>query len=102
MARVQPAIEIATEREDERVLPGRPPTTPCHLRRILVPVAVQGVAVLAVWMRSGRAPTSDATRYRTASVVCGDLQITVSATGTAEPEEVVDVGAQVIASAMAS
>jgi len=33
--------------------------------------------------------------FRTAAVTQGDLQATISATGTVEPEEVVDVGAQV-------
>ena len=36
-----------------------------------------------------------ANRFRTAEVKCGDLLPTISATGTIEPEEVVDVGAQV-------
>ncbi len=34
--------------------------------------------------------------YRTEKVTRGDLHITVSATGTIEPEEVVDIGAQVV------
>lgn len=33
--------------------------------------------------------------FRTAKVARGDLRLTISATGTVEPEEVVDVGAQV-------
>src|SRR5437870_10262034 len=33
--------------------------------------------------------------FRTAAVERGDLQATISATGTIEPEEVVDVGSQV-------
>ena len=33
--------------------------------------------------------------FRTAAVTLGDLQASISATGTVEPEEVVDVGAQV-------
>src|SRR5690349_1283282 len=35
------------------------------------------------------------TEYRTAPIERGDLLSTISATGTVEPEEVVDVGAQV-------
>src|SRR4051812_45328592 len=38
---------------------------------------------------------SDQHRFRTEKIERGDLQITVDATGTIEPEEVVDVGAQV-------
>jgi HlyD family secretion protein len=37
-----------------------------------------------------------AANYRTAEVKRGDLVITVNATGTLEPEEVVDVGAQIV------
>ena len=37
-----------------------------------------------------------ATRFRTAEVERGDLTITVGATGTLEPEEIVDIGAQVV------
>jgi HlyD family secretion protein len=33
--------------------------------------------------------------YRTAAVKRGDLVVTIAATGTVEPEEVIDVGAQV-------
>ena len=33
--------------------------------------------------------------FRTAAVTRGDVQVTISATGTVEPEEVIDVGAQV-------
>ena len=38
----------------------------------------------------------DVVAFRTAGVERGDLVVTVSATGTLEPEEVVDVGAQVV------
>lgn len=38
----------------------------------------------------------DAVAFRAASVKRGNLVVTVSATGTLEPEEVVDVGAQVV------
>ena len=37
-----------------------------------------------------------ATGFRTAAIKRGDLLSTISATGTVEPEEVVDVGAQVM------
>jgi HlyD family secretion protein len=43
------------------------------------------------WQHSGDSPTA----FRTAVVKRGDLQVTIGATGTLEPEEVVDVGAQV-------
>lgn len=37
----------------------------------------------------------DSTVYRTAELTRGDLLVSISATGTVEPEEVIDVGAQV-------
>src|SRR4051812_20115956 len=40
------------------------------------------------------------TQYRMASVTKGDLVATIGATGTLEPEEVTDVGAQVAAQIM--
>jgi HlyD family secretion protein len=42
------------------------------------------------WMHSSKPPA-----FRTTAVQRGDLQFTISATGTVEPEEVVDIGAQV-------
>ncbi len=63
--------------------------------RRLLPL-VLGVVLLAggaAWYwRHAQTPT---TSYRTAAVQRGDLHITISATGTLEPEEVVDIGAQV-------
>jgi len=51
------------------------------------------VGCAAVWylQRAGKQPVS----YRTAQVKRGELLATIGATGTIEPEEVVDVGAQV-------
>jgi HlyD family secretion protein len=48
----------------------------------------------AVYTRFLAAETT--VNYRTAEVKRGDLVITVNATGTLEPEEVVDVGAQIV------
>src|SRR5947209_13330561 len=63
--------------------------------RRLLPL-VLGVVVLvggAAWYwRHAQTPHAS---YRTAAVQRGDLRITISATGTLEPEEVVDIGAQV-------
>ncbi len=59
---------------------------------------VIGLIVLAsaalLWSRHSNPQSSPA--FQTASVQKGDLLATVSATGTIEPEEVVDVGAQVM------
>lgn len=58
---------------------------------LLVSAAVFAFAVSA-FLRSTR---SNGIQFRTVSVQRGDLQTTISATGTVEPEEVVDIGAQV-------
>jgi len=55
-------------------------------------LAAFGVGVL--WYRHVTTPTGPG--LRTAPARTGDLVATVSATGTIEPEEVVDVGAQVV------
>jgi len=62
-------------------------------KKIIIPaIAALALAAVAWWWyaRSG----SDAV-FHTAPVKRGDLAETISATGTIEPEEVVDVGAQV-------
>ena len=63
-------------------------------RRILVIIGVVLVAALVLigYLRRG---SSTAAGFKTVQVKRGDLQATISATGTVEPEEVVDIGAQV-------
>jgi HlyD family secretion protein len=51
---------------------------------------ISGVGVWSFWSKGKKVPT-----FRTVSVKRGDLVATISATGTVEPEVVVDVGAQV-------
>ena len=48
-----------------------------------------------VYYRHRLEARADEHRFRTEKIERGDLNITVDATGTIEPEEVVDVGAQV-------
>ena len=62
-------------------------------RTILIGLA----AVIAVLLLIGflQLGGSKSVRFRTVPVKRGDLQATISATGTVEPEEVVDIGAQV-------
>ena len=58
---------------------------------LLVALAIVGFA--GAWlMRRGN---GDDTTFRTAPVARGEILATIGATGTVEPEEVVDVGAQV-------
>ena len=57
------------------------------------------IAASAAWyLRRG---DGGVTPFRTAQVSRGDLLVSISATGTVEPEEVVDVGAQVAGQIMA-
>jgi HlyD family secretion protein len=62
-------------------------------RTLIIAVAVL-VAALALigYLRRG---SSTAAGFKTVEVKRGDLQAIISATGTVEPEEVVDIGAQV-------
>jgi len=64
------------------------------IKRILVLAVVLGlVAGVAGWyLQRGNAQTAT---FRTDQVTRGDLLVSIRATGTVEPEEVVDVGAQV-------
>jgi len=62
--------------------------------RIAIVVIVLGVfGAGAAWYLLGR--NGPAMAYRTAPVKRGDLLVSIKATGTVEPEEVIDVGAQV-------
>ncbi|MBU4010954.1 MAG: efflux RND transporter periplasmic adaptor subunit, partial [Proteobacteria bacterium] len=64
------------------------------IRRTIITVLALGLVIIAVLIffkkRNGE-PVS----YRTEKVKRGELLVTISATGTIEPEEVIDVGAQV-------
>jgi HlyD family secretion protein len=65
-----------------------------RIRQIGMALAVVVLIVAsAAWYRT-RSGNGDAV-YQTAPVTRGDLLVTISATGTVEPEEVIDVGAQV-------
>jgi len=58
---------------------------------LLMLIALSGSATY--WF--GRDSGTDLPPLRTAEIVRGDLEFAIDATGTVEPEEVVDVGAQV-------
>lgn len=63
---------------------------------LMTVIAIAAVALLGglgVWLMSGELDPD--TNFRTVPVKRADLQATIGATGTVEPEEVVDVGAQV-------
>src|SRR5512147_2584079 len=63
------------------------------IKTLLVLLVLAGLlAAAGAWYFRGSEQTVN---YRTAPVTRGDLLVTISATGTVEPEEVVDVGAQV-------
>src|SRR5438045_1279322 len=65
----------------------------------VIPIGVVVLAVLLVLVGAGawylHRENANGSSYRTVGVKRGDLLATISATGTVEPEEVVDVGAQV-------
>jgi HlyD family secretion protein len=80
--------------------PGEPgETAPAGRRRWLVLLVLGTLVAVAgalAWHRLGREAADRIPRVRTTPVARGDLHVTVSATGTIEPEEVVDVGTQVV------
>jgi HlyD family secretion protein len=59
---------------------------------VIAVVAVVAALALTVYLLRGGGESAG---FKTVQVKRGDLQATISATGTVEPEEVVDVGAQV-------
>ncbi|MHB1015656.1 MAG: efflux RND transporter periplasmic adaptor subunit, partial [Desulfurivibrionaceae bacterium] len=62
-------------------------------KSLIVLIAVLLLGSVAIWQHTRSQET--AIPYRTAEIKRGDLRVTISATGTVEPEEVIDVGAQV-------
>jgi len=62
-------------------------------KALIALIAVLLLGSLAVWQFT-RSKGKDAA-YRTAELTRGNLLVTINATGTVEPEEVIDVGAQV-------
>jgi len=58
-------------------------------------VLVGGVASFGFWAWASFGAPHDDVAYRTANVDKGDLAGLITATGTIEPEEVIDVGVQV-------
>jgi len=63
-------------------------------KRMLLALIVAALTAAAFVWHFRRAGESDVS-FRTVPVTRGDLMVTISATGTVEPEEVIDVGAQV-------
>jgi len=61
-------------------------------QRLLMALSLVLALVLATWLWYG---SGGGGSFRTTAVTRGDLLATISATGTVEPEEVVDIGAQV-------
>ncbi len=60
---------------------------------ILVVIGLAVIGGLGLWW--SRHHGNKGPGFRTAAVKRGDIVATISATGTVEPEEVVDVGAQI-------
>ncbi len=73
-------------------LPGLPSKFPSKRTTVIIAVVV---VVALIFMGLLQRNGSNQTTFRTVPVKRGDLAATISATGTVEPEEVIDVGAQV-------
>jgi HlyD family secretion protein len=61
--------------------------------KLLLLFSLAAVGVTAHWYYYGR--EEQKTKFLTATADHGDISVTVNATGTIEPEEVIDIGAQV-------
>ncbi len=66
------------------------------MRTISVILVLLGAAAGGVAYYARHVGADSATSFRTVAIKRGDLLSTISATGTVEPEEVVDIGAQVM------
>ena len=64
------------------------------ISKVLWALAILAFVIAGVFWYQRRSST-DTTSYRTEAVSRGDLLVSISATGTIEPEDVIDVGAQV-------
>src|SRR6266550_854426 len=64
------------------------------LKNVLIVVVCLGIAAACAGWYFTRA-AAQTVQFRTAAVKRGELVATISATGTVEPEEVIDVGSQV-------
>lgn len=65
--------------------------------RFVALLLTMAAASAAGWALLGNRSAADpATRFRTVAVERGDVIVTVGATGTLEPQQVIDVGAQVV------
>ena len=64
------------------------------IKRVVITVIVFGLvaAAIAIYLRKSN---GQAISYRTVAITRGDLLVSISATGTVEPEEVIDIGAQI-------
>jgi len=64
-------------------------------RKVFALVAIAVLAAIGFTWSLNNGRSGNGSSYRTVPVKRGDLLATISATGTVEPEEVIDVGAQV-------
>lgn len=66
------------------------------MKALVATLVFVGVVGSAVAYYATHMAADSVARFRTVAIERGDLLSTISATGTVEPEEVVDVGAQVM------
>src|SRR5260370_37818764 len=66
------------------------------MKKIIVMLVLLGVCSSAAGVWYWRENSNHGPSYRTTSVERGTLKATIQATGTIEPEEVIDIGAQIV------
>jgi HlyD family secretion protein len=94
-------MEAGTGTADFPVLPSTRASIPASMKTSLLVLASIGLVLVgtaAYYLRFGGEPTAN---FKTVPLKRGDLAITITATGTLEPEDRPDVGAQVTGKIMA-
>lgn len=65
------------------------------VKYLILVLILSVIGMLAVWGYKKYAPPGEVLVFRTEKITKGDLMRTITATGTVEPEELINVGAQV-------
>lgn len=69
-------------------------TAPSRARRYIIAGAVLAAVALALWLAFGGGSSTSTLAYTTAPVTRGDLTVTVTATGTVQPTNTVEVSSE--------
>jgi HlyD family secretion protein len=99
MLQKTPAPETTAKPDVERAEPDiaailKAGAAPSRARRYIIPGLVLAAVALALWLAFGGAFSTATVTYTTATVTRGDLTVTVTATGTVQPTNVVEISSE--------